>query len=207
MRAAGGSERKESVVSAPEEPMFGALGTLPVACAVVTAILCLYMLLVAVGNVTDYETNFAYVRHVMAMDTTNFGAAPDADLDRRITWRAIDSPTLQNAAYLIIIIWESLTAIVLVFAFIHWLMAFRRREFVAARRWSSLGFLMIVTLFMGGFIAIGGEWFQMWRSTEWNGLEAAFRNAVLALFGLILVHLPSPHWATMVSSADRGEGQ
>ena len=93
----------------------------------------------------------------------------------------------------------------LVFAVIRWLMAFRGREFVAARRWSSLGFLMIVALFMGGFIAIGGEWFQMWRSTEWNGLEAAFRNSVLALAGLVLVHLPSPHWATMVPSAARDE--
>jgi predicted small integral membrane protein len=53
---------------------------------------------------------------------------------------------------------------------------------------------MIVVLFMGGFITIGGEWFQMWRSVEWNGLEPAFRNSVLAIFGLVLVHLPSPQW-------------
>jgi predicted small integral membrane protein len=49
---------------------------------------------------------------------------------------------------------------------------------------------------MGGFITIGGEWFQMWRSVEWNGLEPAFRNSVLAIFGLVLVHLPSPQWVT-----------
>jgi predicted small integral membrane protein len=41
-----------------------------------------------------------------------------------------------------------------------------------------------------------GEWFQMWRSVEWNGLEPAFRNSVLAIFGLVLVHLPSPQWVT-----------
>jgi predicted small integral membrane protein len=55
---------------------------------------------------------------------------------------------------------------------------------------------MIVVLFMGGFITIGGEWFQMWRSVEWNGLEPAFRNSVLAILGLVLVHLPSPQWLT-----------
>ena len=45
---------------------------------------------------------------------------------------------------------------------------------------SSIGLLMIVILFFGGFITVGGEWFSMWRSTAWNGLDPAFRNAVLA---------------------------
>jgi predicted small integral membrane protein len=49
---------------------------------------------------------------------------------------------------------------------------------------------------MGGFITIGGEWFQMWRSVDWNGLEPAFRNSVLAILGLVLVHMPSPQWLT-----------
>jgi predicted small integral membrane protein len=30
----------------------------------------------------------------------------------------------------------------------------------------------------------------MWRSSDWNGSEAAFRSAVVALFALIVVHLP-----------------
>jgi predicted small integral membrane protein len=40
---------------------------------------------------------------------------------------------------------------------------------------------------------ICGEWYQMWRSTTWNGLDPAFRNTVIALVTL-LVHLPSPVW-------------
>jgi predicted small integral membrane protein len=43
---------------------------------------------------------------------------------------------------------------------------------------------------MGGFIAIGGEWFQMWKSTAWNGEDAALRNAALAFLTLLLVLLP-----------------
>ena len=59
----------------------------------------------------------------------------------------------------------------------------------------TIGLLMLVTLFFGGFITIGGEWFQMWKSTQWNGLDPAFRNATLALVTLVLVHLPAPVWA------------
>lgn len=51
---------------------------------------------------------------------------------------------------------------------------------------------MLILPFMGGFIAIGNEWFQLWRSTEWNGLESAFRNATLAFASLVLVNLPAP---------------
>jgi predicted small integral membrane protein len=31
----------------------------------------------------------------------------------------------------------------------------------------------------------------MWRSSDWNGSDAAFRNAVIALFALLVVHLPA----------------
>jgi hypothetical protein len=34
----------------------------------------LYLLFVAFGNITDFPANQAFVQHVLAMDTTNFGA-------------------------------------------------------------------------------------------------------------------------------------
>lgn len=171
------------------------LASLPFACAVITAINGLYILLVGVGNITDFETNLAFVQHVLAMDTTNFGAEPGIALDPDVMWRAITSSGLQTAAYVAIIIWESVTALVLGYATLLWVTSWRSRSFAAPRRMATVGLLMLVILFMGGFIAIGGEWFQMWRSTDWNGIDAAFRNAVLALLGLILLHLPSPDWA------------
>jgi predicted small integral membrane protein len=167
------------------------LGSLTVACAIITALEALYMLLVGFGNVTDYGTNFAFVRHVMAMDATNFGAAPGTRLDPAVMWRAVTSPAIQTAVYICIIAWELLSAIVLVYATICWLTALWTGRFETPRQWSTVGFLMVVILFRGGFIDIGGEWFQMWRSDVWNGLEAAFHNAALALFGLVLIHLPS----------------
>jgi predicted small integral membrane protein len=66
--------------------------------------------------------------------------------------------------------------------------------YTRARALSTIGLLMIISLFIGGFIDIGGEWFQMWRSTSWNGLDTAFRNIVLASLPLILVHLPVTTW-------------
>ena len=36
----------------------------------------LYILLVAFNNITDFGTNQAFVQHVFAMDTTNFGGKP-----------------------------------------------------------------------------------------------------------------------------------
>lgn len=59
---------------------------------------------------------------------------------------------------------------------------------------STIGLMVLVVVFFGGFIVIGGEWFQKWKSTEWNGLEPAFRNSVLALIGLVTVHLPAAEW-------------
>ncbi|MFI9024440.1 DUF2165 domain-containing protein [Streptomyces sp. NPDC053560] len=149
------------------------------AAGILTGTVALYMALVAFGNITDFGTNQAFVQHVLAMDTT----FKDPDL----MWRAITSPRLQNAAYLAIIVWETAAAAVLVLATVLWAM---RRE--RARRLSTLGLLMVVLLFGAGFLAIGGEWFAMWQSEDWNGLEAATRNVLLAGVALLFVQSTSP---------------
>ncbi|MFB9902546.1 DUF2165 domain-containing protein [Allokutzneria oryzae] len=151
------------------------LGTARVALAALTGVTALYFVLIVFGNVTDYGTNEQFVVHVLAMDTT----FKDPD----VLWRAITDPTLATIAYVLIIAWEAVTAVVLVSAFVAWLRPGRAET---ARRLSVLGWVMAVLLFGGGFIAIGGEWFQMWQSSTWNGMEAAFRNVVIASFGLVL---------------------
>ena len=117
-------------------------------------------------------------------------------LDPDVMGRAITNETLITIAYVGVIIWESIAALVLMFATFLWIKSSKTKLYFSARKFSTIGLLMIVILFMGGFITIGGEWFQMWRSVEWNGLEPAFRNSVLAILGLVLVHLPSPQWLT-----------
>ena len=168
--------------------------------AVLVACNALYIFLVALGNITDYDTNFAFVRHVLSMDTTNFGAADGTGLDPDVMWRAITDPVVWNVAYIGLIVWESLAAIVLIVACVAWLRAFViKGTFDLARTLSSIGLLMIIVLFFGGFIAIGGEWFQMWRSTAWNGLDPAFRNAVLAAITLVLIHTTAQGWLRKVN--------
>ncbi|MFC9278128.1 DUF2165 domain-containing protein [Streptomyces collinus] len=151
---------------------------LPLAAGVLTGILGLYIALVALGNITDFGTNQQFVRHVLAMDTT----FRDDDL----MWRAVTSTALEDTAYVAIIVWETLAALVLVWG--TWLWA--RRDFARARRFSTYGLLMLVLLFGAGFIAIGGEWFAMWQSKTWNGLDAATRVFLLSGVALIVNQLP-----------------
>ncbi|CAL9312278.1 DUF2165 domain-containing protein [Streptomyces sp. NPDC050585] len=158
-------------------------GTAPFAAAALTGTVALYMALVAFGNITDFGTNQQFVRHVLAMDTT----FKDPDL----MWRAVESPALQDAAYVAIIVWETLTALVLLAATALWFAALRRGAYGRARAVSSAGLVMVLLLFGLGFMAIGGEWFAMWQSSDWNGLDAAARNVALAAFTLVVVHLPA----------------
>jgi predicted small integral membrane protein len=161
------------------------LGSLRAVVAALTAITAIQMGLIALGNITDYDTNHQFVVHVLAMDTT-FGSP-------NMMWRAITDPTLAAIAYVAIIAWETAAAIVLIAAAVAWARALgRHRDAETARRLSTLGWLMWLALFGGGFIAVGGEWFQMWQSTKWNGLQPALHNLLIASVALILAHLPEP---------------
>ena len=150
---------------------------LSLAAAVLTGTVALYIALVAFGNITDFGTNQAFVQHVLAMDTT----FKDDDL----MWRAVTDKGLENTAYVLIIGWETLAALVLIAG--TWLWA--RRDNGRARRVSTYGLLMLVLLFGAGFIGIGGEWFSMWQSKTWNGLDAATRVLVLTGLALVVVQL------------------
>ncbi|MFE7271192.1 DUF2165 domain-containing protein [Streptomyces sp. NPDC057623] len=151
---------------------------LHLAAALLTGTAALYIALVAFGNITDFGTNQQFVQHVLAMDTT----FKDDDL----MWRAVTSKGLQDAAYVAIIVWETVAALVLIYG--TWLWA--RRDDVRARRFSTYGLLMLMLLFGAGFIAIGGEWFSMWQSGDWNGLDAATRVFLFSGVVLIVNHLP-----------------
>jgi len=131
----------------------------------------------------ESEKGRQFVRHVLAMDTT----FKDPDL----MWRAVTSSTLQDIAYVLIITWETLAALVLIVAGAAWIRGLRHRSgFGQARRLSTIGLLMVLVLFGAGFIAVGGEWFAMWQSKSWNGLDAAARNFMVAGIVLVVVHLP-----------------
>jgi predicted small integral membrane protein len=50
----------------------------------------------------------------------------------------------------------------------------------------TLGFL----LWQVGFMSIGGEWFGMWQSQQWNGVPSAFRFLITIMAVLIFVAMP-----------------
>ncbi len=154
------------------------------AATLLTATVALYIALVAFGNITDFGTNQQFVQHVLAMNTT----FKDDDL----MWRAVTSKGLQDAVYVVIIVWETLAALVLVYGTWLWV----RRDDERARRFSTYGLLMLMVLFGAGFIAIGGEWFSMWQSKDWNGLEAATRVFLLSGVVLVVVQLTADRSAT-----------
>lgn len=142
----------------------------------------LYAGIVAYDNVVDWGANYAFVRHVLSMDTTFAGNG--------LMGRAITRPALWQAAYALIIIGEALTAaLFLAGAFALW----RTRRapatlFARAKRWvhaaAATGFLV----WFLGFEVIGGEYFAMWQSPHWNGQEAAFRFYMTMLAVLIFVN-------------------
>jgi predicted small integral membrane protein len=141
--------------------------------------IALHMSLAAFGNITDYDTNWAFVQHVLAMDTTFQSPA--------LMWRAVTDPALQTAAYLAIIAAETVGAVLL------WagLAVLWRERGAAADRFHAAKGLAVFALawcfsvWVIGFIAIGGEWFAMWQSPTWNGQETATGFATVT--GLVLV--------------------
>ncbi|WP_028935811.1 DUF2165 domain-containing protein [Pseudonocardia spinosispora] len=157
-------------------------GSVDAVLAVLTATTTVHIGLIVLGNITDYDTNHQFVLHVLAMDTTFRSPAT--------MWRAVTSPALVTATYLAIIGWELVSTILLATATVMWLRRAGNHSHATARQLSSTGWLMWLILFGGGFIAIGGEWFAMWQSTHWNGLNPALQNFVIASVCLVLTHLP-----------------
>jgi predicted small integral membrane protein len=66
----------------------------------------LYYTLVVLNNLTDFDSNYEYVRHVLSMDTTFPG--------NHGMWRALTSPAWHLTFYFAIIAWEMITMILLV---------------------------------------------------------------------------------------------
>ena len=131
--------------------------------------------LIAFVNLTDYGTNWAFVQHVLSMDTT----IPNSTT----RYRAVTDSTLQTAGYWLIIAAETATP---------------RR--CAGCRQRTLALLASVRAPAATFPAppsdgrsqgyrsasspgwsaswrLAARWFEMWQSTVWNGEESAFQLA------------------------------
>ena len=140
--------------------------------------------LVVFNNLTDYDSNFQFVRHVLQMDSTFPG--------NRGMWRAINSPGFHHIAYDFVILWEFLTAAIAWWGGIILLRAVKlpATTFNAAKSPAVAALTMGIILWFVGFIAVGGEWYLMWQSKIWNGQEAAFR--LIVILGITLLYVTAP---------------
>jgi predicted small integral membrane protein len=146
--------------------------------------IALYFTLVVFNNLTDYSSNYQFVHHVLAMDSTFPG--------NEGMWRAINSPTIHTLFYLSIIAWETTTGLLSWYATIRLLLRLNAPTlaFEAAKPPAILALTLGCLLWLTAFLTVGAEWFLMWQSHGWNGQEAAFRNFVI--LALVLVYIAQP---------------
>lgn len=147
----------------------------------------LFYSLVILGNLTDPNSNYQFVRHVLAMDSTFPG--------NKEMWRAMTSPAWQVAFYSLIIAWEIVTAILLWWGAFHLFRALPQTadEFNLAKRVPVMGLTFSLLMWLVAFLSVGGEWFLMWQSQTWNGQQAAARN--FAVVGIVFLILLQPDTA------------
>ena len=146
--------------------------------------LAVFYSLVVLGNTTDYDSNYQFVRHVMMMDSTFPG--------NHEMWRAINTPALHTLFYLTIIAWETLTAILCWWGFVRLLKSLRgtAEAFNAAKGMAIAALTLGLMMWLVAFLGVGAEWFLMWQSKSWNGQDAAFR--MFTVLGIVLVFVAQP---------------
>jgi len=147
---------------------------------ILVASVALFASLVAINNVIDYNSNYQFVKHVLAMDTTFEG--------NQLMWRAISSPIMYHLFYFVIIAAEFAVAILCWLGCFYMLKANKHlsdnNKGIAIASW---GLTVGIVLWFTGFMTIGGEWFLMWQSDIWNGQQAAFR--IVTYFGIVLLFI------------------
>ncbi|HTQ96755.1 MAG TPA: DUF2165 domain-containing protein [Candidatus Acidoferrum sp.] len=140
-----------------------------------------YTSLIVLNNLSDYDSNFQFVRHVLMMESTfpeNHGM-----------WRALNGPAWQILFYWTIILWELAAAVLCWWGGLRLSRACSKgsKEFQRAKNMAVLGLTVNLMIWIAAFLAVGGEWFLMWQSPTWNGEAAAFR--MFTVIGIVLVFL------------------
>ena len=143
------------------------------------ALISLYMSIVCFNNTTDYDSNFQFVRMVSSMG--------DVFSRKKTGWRSVNSTALHHIMYLFIIAWELAIAILAITGVSKMIRKLKSGavEFNQSKKLLITGLSLSVALWFGMFITIGGEWFLMWQSKNWNGQNTAFSLSMCFLLFLI----------------------
>ena len=150
--------------------------------AVLVLAIALFYTILVLNNITDYGSNYEFVRHVLMMDSTFPG--------NHGMWRAVHSPLVHTAFYIGIIAWETITMLLCWWGGARLVKACRgdRAQFAAALNVAVIALTTSLLMWLVAFLDVGGEWFLMWQSKVWNGQEEAFRMfTVVGVVFLVVV--------------------
>jgi predicted small integral membrane protein len=136
------------------------------------------------NNLTDYDSNYQFVRHILMMDSTfpeNHGM-----------WRALNGPAWHVAFYWSIIVWQSGTMVLCCWGGLRLAISLKKapKEFRQAKDMAIAGLTLSLLMWLVAFLSVGGEWFLMWQSKTWNGQQAASR--MFTVVGIVLLFLVQP---------------
>ncbi len=133
------------------------------------------------SNILDYGVNLVNVQHVLSMDAHLVQTSAKS-------WKSIESPFIHHLAYILIIVAEFTVAILGLWGSLR---LWRVREDVTAfnrQKGMAIWALTIgILIWLVGFMVIGGEWFMMWLSPEWNSQQSAFRLAIPFILTLMFL--------------------
>lgn len=139
---------------------------------------------VVFNNLTDYDSNYQFVRHTLMMDSTFPG--------NHAMWRAVNQPALHTVFYVSIIAWEMVTMVLCWWGGVRMARSLRgaAATFHRTKRVAIIALTLSLLMWLVAFLSVGGEWFLMWQSRSWNGQDAAFR--MFTVVGIVLLLVAQP---------------
>ena len=153
--------------------------------AVIALSIGMFGLLTGYGNIVDYDANWQFVQHVLAMDAFQDWFDPAV-----VQGRAVTSEAAQKSFYAAIILGELITGVLF---FVGGLLilaaAFSGKSSAPGKIFSVLGAIAAMLVWYTGFAVIGAEWFVMWAS-NWNGQDKAYTFAIFILLGILYITRP-----------------
>ena len=137
--------------------------------------------MVVINNLLDYQINLNYIQHIMSMDTVALKETHD--------WRAIDNGPIHNYMFMLIIMMESITAILCWLGGLYLFAYNNTNKLNRGKDLATMGLTLALIIWFGVFFIISGEWFLAWQ-TPWNALPSASRIVTMTGIALIFIHLP-----------------
>src|SRR5260370_4028276 len=118
--------------------------------AVLVFAIALFYTILVLNNITDYGSNYEFVRHVLMMDSTFPG--------NHVMWRAANSPLAHTVFYIGIIAWESVTMLLCWWAGVRLLKSYRadRAQFAAALNVSVIALTTSFLIWLVAFLDVPG---------------------------------------------------